>query len=160
MLWTFARPVAIRLAEMWEVDAEVETPADSASVWALWADAARWRDWNEQIATAELDGPFAVGSTARIRFKRRPRALRFTITALDPGRRFVDETRLPGARLGHEHRLQRDGSTTRIGHRLYFDGPAERVYALLMGRQMKAAVRRFGERERELALNRRAESSG
>lgn len=136
---------------MWETAAETRTDAPPSAVWALWNDAARWRDWNEQIASAELEGPFEQGATARIRFKRNPRALRFTITRLEDGRAFTDETRLPGARLGHEHRLDRTDGQTCIAHRLYFDGPAERLWALLMGRQMRAAVRAFGEREREIA---------
>lgn len=135
---------------MWSAQAEIETPAQAAAVWALWENPVRWQDWNAQITSAELDGPFAVGTIARIRFKRRPRPLDFTITAVDPGRLFVDETRLPGARLGHEHRLHVDGQTTKISHRLYFDGPAEKIYALLMGRQLRAAVRGFVACEREI----------
>jgi ligand-binding SRPBCC domain-containing protein len=83
--------------------------------------------------------------------RRSPWPLTFTITDVDPGRLFTDETRLPGVRLGHEHAIEHDGATTTIRHRLYFDGPAEKIYALLMGRQMRAAVRQFGERERDLA---------
>jgi hypothetical protein len=135
---------------MWDARAEVVVRADAAAVWALWEDPRRWKDWNPQIAEAQLRGPFAVGGSARIRFKRSPRPLTFEITALEPGRLFTDEARLPGTRLGHEHLLERDGETTRIMHRLYFDGPAERIYVLLMGRRMRAAVRQFVERERGL----------
>ena len=135
---------------MWEARAETVVRAHAAAVWALWEDPARWKDWNPQIAEARLRGPFALGSSARIRFRRSPRALTFEITALEPGRMFTDEARMPGARLGHEHLLEPDGETTRIVHRLFFDGPAERIYALLMGRQMRAAVQEFVERERAL----------
>ena len=135
---------------MWSASAETETRADPGAVWALWRDPERWKDWNEQIAEAELHGPFVVGTNARVRFRRSPRPLTFTITALEHGRLFTDEARLPGARLGHEHVIEHEGAKTTIRHRLYFDGPAERVYALLMGRKMRAAVQRFGELERRL----------
>jgi hypothetical protein len=135
---------------MWSATAEIETTVDPALVWALWEDPERWKDWNEQIAEAALHGPFVVGAQARIRFKRSPRSLTFIVTALEPGRLFTDEARLPGTRLGHEHRVAVDGETTKISHRLYFDGPAERIYVLLMGRQMQSAVRRFAARERSL----------
>ena len=36
-------------------------------------------------------------------------------------------------------------------YRLYFDGAAERISALLLGGQMRTAVRRFCERARILA---------
>jgi hypothetical protein len=90
---------------MWQAQSETETRAEPGAVWALWEHAEHWKDWNEQIAHAELLGPFAVGSQARIRFKRSPMRLRFRITALQAGRGFTDETRFPGARLGHEHLL-------------------------------------------------------
>ncbi|MGI8579940.1 MAG: hypothetical protein ACR2K9_05275 [Solirubrobacteraceae bacterium] len=76
------------------------------------------------------------------------------MTALEHERLFTDEVRLPGARMGHEHALDVVGSLTWIGHRLYFKGRAEKVYALLMRRQMRTAVRRFGELERSIAEGR------
>jgi hypothetical protein len=136
---------------MWDVTAETVSNVDPGSIWALWKDPSRWKEWNEQIASASLDGPFAPGTTARIRFKGSPVALRFSITQLDGGRIFVDETRLPGARLGHEHVLDTASGQTRIVHRLFIEGPLERVYALLMGRRMRRSIGTFGEREVELA---------
>ena len=138
---------------MWETTAETRTSAPPSAVWALWEDAGRWREWNDQIEGAVLLGPFAQGTIARVRFKRAPRPLRFTITHLEDGRVFIDETQLPGARLGHEHRVEGIDGASRIVHRLFFVGPAERLWALLMGRQMRAAVRAFGSRERELVEN-------
>jgi hypothetical protein len=136
---------------MWETSADVEARASAAAVWELWEDATRWRDWNDQIASAELHGPLAVGTKARIRFKR-SMPLVFTITALEHGRLLTDEARLPGARLGHEHRVDTTSrGAARIRNRLYLDGPAERLWALLLGRQMQASVRRFVQREPELA---------
>jgi hypothetical protein len=140
---------------MWEVSAETVATVDPGSIWALWKDPARWKDWNEQIASAALDGPFAEGATARIRFKRSPVAFRFVITKLDEREVFIDETRFPGARMGHEHAIETAARQTKIVHRLFIDGPLERVYALLLGRQMKQAISTFGEREVELAQGRR-----
>ena len=136
---------------MWQVASETRTVAPPAAVWALWDDAARWPQWNRQIATAELLGPFRQGTKARVRFKRQPRPLTFEITEIEHGRVFVDETRLPGARLGHEHRIDQQDGATVIVHRLYFDGPLAPLWALLMGRQMRKAVASFGEMERTLA---------
>lgn len=135
---------------MWSTEAEIDTQADAASVWALWENAERWKDWNAQIASAKLLGAFELGGRARIRFKGRPMASTFTITALEPQRLFIDETRLPGAKLGHEHALDSRDAVTTIRHRLYFDGPLAKLYGWLMGRQMRAAVTVFLEREQQL----------
>ena len=136
---------------MWETTAETHVAAPPSAVWALWRDAARWPEWNDQIAGARLLGRFEQGTPALIRFRRAPRALRFTITELEDGRRFVDETRLPGARLGHDHRAEPAAGGTRVVHRLFLDGPAERLWAFVLGRTLRSTVRTFGEHERRLA---------
>lgn len=136
---------------MWETAATSQTSAPPEAVWALWEDPARWPEWNDAIAAASLAGPFAEGTLARVRFRRAPLPMRFTITRLEPRRLFVDEALLPGARLGHEHRLERSGETTAITHRLYLDGAAAAVLSRLMGPGMRKSVREFGERERALA---------
>jgi hypothetical protein len=135
---------------MWAAVAEAEARVSAEAVWALWEDPTRWSEWNPDIASAALDGPFAVGSTARIRF-RRSFPMTFTITELEPKRLFTDEARLPGARLGHEHRLEPSDGGVVIRNRLYITGPAERLYAALMGRRMRASVQTFPAREAELA---------
>lgn len=124
--------------------------AEAADVWALWADPGRWADWNEQIESAELEGELAVGTTARVKF-RRGGTVRFEVVAVEPERLFVDEARFPGARVGHEHRLKPGASSIEITHRLYVSGPMSGLWALMLGRKrMRESVVRFIEREREL----------
>jgi hypothetical protein len=116
----------------------------------LWADPARWSEWNEQIERAELDGELRVGARARVKF-RRGGTVRFEVTALEPERLFVDEARFPGARLGHEHRIDAAGSVVEVTHRLYVEGPLSGFWALMLGRKrMRESVATFVAREREL----------
>ena len=134
---------------MWETRAEAETSAPPERVGELWADPRRWGEWNDEIASVRAEEPLARGARVRIRLKRSfPQ--RFAITAFEPNVVLTDETRLPGARLGHEHRLGPAGDRTLIVHRLYLDGPAVRVWSLLLGRRLRAAANRFPERERAL----------
>ena len=135
---------------MWEAKAQAEAVAPPEAVWRLWENPARWSEWNEDIAWAWLEDRLAIGVRARIKLKRRL-ALTFTVTRLEHERLFTDEARLPGVRLGHEHLVERVAERSRIQNRLYLEGPAERLYVLMMGRRMRGSVRRFVERERELA---------
>jgi hypothetical protein len=130
----------------WEAEASREMVADAAEIWALWDDAERWPDWNPAIASAALQGSFAVGTTATIRFRGRP-AMTFTITAIEPRRLLVDETRLPGARMGHEHRLDAATTGVTVGHRIYFDGPLAAFWGALMGRRIRRDLQTFLELE-------------
>jgi uncharacterized protein YndB with AHSA1/START domain len=128
------------------------TTASPAAVWALWKDPRRWPEWNEQLESGELEDGFAVGGRVRVKFRRGGR-MQLQIVALEPERLFLDETRFPGARFGHEHRLEpRAGGGSLISHRLYVTGFASGMWALMLGRKrMRESVVRFCEREREIA---------
>ena len=120
----------------WETTAELVLPDVPAEVvWArAYADASAWPRWNGALASAELDGPLAVGATARIRFLTGLR-LRFTITEADEPRVFTDETRLPGARMAHRHLLEPDAVGTRLTNTITIDGPMASLWSRVVGPQ-------------------------
>ncbi len=134
----------------WDVEHSVHSSAAPSAVWALWSDPRRWPDWNEQIREAELEGPFEVGTVARIKFKGGGKMV-FTITQLEPERVFIETARLPGARLSHEHRIETAASGIEIRNRFVLSGLLSRFYVLMMGRSLRKAIPALPERERELA---------
>ena len=136
---------------MFEAVHSERSSATPGSVWALWADASRWPEWNEQLESGELDGELAVGTGATVKFKRGGK-MRFTIVTVEPERLFVDEAKLPGCRFGHEHRVEPAGDGCEITHRLYLSGPTSGLFSRLFGRKrMEKSVVGFVERERTLA---------
>lgn len=135
---------------MFEAAHSESTTASAAEVWALWEDPERWPEWNSQLDSAELEGSFAVGEKVRVKLRRGGRQ-QFEITALEPERRFVDESRFPGARFGHEHRLEPTAEGCEITHRLYVSGFASGLWALMLGRKrLRESVAGFAAAEREL----------
>jgi hypothetical protein len=92
----------------WETTSTLEAGVSPASIWEkAYADAAAWPKWNAEIKRAQLDGPLALGASAKIVFGTGLR-LRFAVVEFEDGRLFTDESRLPGARLGHrQHHLHR-----------------------------------------------------
>ena len=46
---------------MWSAERSIETSAAPERIWRLWADVARWPEWNGDIERIELEGPFAPG---------------------------------------------------------------------------------------------------
>lgn len=137
----------------WETEASARTSASPAAVWAIWADAARWADWNPQLERAEFDTELAVGTEVKMKI-RRGGTIRSTVAALEPERLLRIESRFPFARLGHEHRVDPAGSGSEISNRTYLTGPLSGLYALMMGRQARKQVAELPERERELAERR------
>ncbi|WP_326565923.1 SRPBCC family protein [Amycolatopsis rhabdoformis] len=100
------------------------TTAPASAVWPLWTDTARWPEWDIGLHEVELSGPFRPGTSGTMTMPDRP-PIPFTLTAVEEGRAFTDETRLPDATLVFEHRLDETAGGTRITYRVTVDGPAE-----------------------------------
>lgn len=118
----------------WETTSTHEGAASPAAVWAkAYANAAAWPRWNDELKSAELDGPLRLGATARIAFKTGLR-LRFRVVEFEDGRLFTDEARLPGARMGHRHLVEpTDGGGSRLTNTIYIEGPLAALWWRVMG---------------------------
>src|SRR5262249_21760404 len=103
-----------------------------------YADASAWPRWNAEIKRATLDGPLAIGASARIVFRTGMR-LRFHVVELEAGRLFTDQARLPRARIGHRHVVEPTGAGgSRLVNTIYIEGPLTPLWRRIMG---PAAVR-------------------
>lgn len=138
--------------------ASIDIDASAEELFAIYADAAAWPVWDPDLEAAGREGPFAAGGRGWIKPRGVPRT-RVTITALEPGRAFVAETRLPFGRMRFEHRVEPRGRPgrggVRVTHRVGFAGLLAPLYRRLLGarvaRSLPAAM---------TALKRHAESGG
>lgn len=123
----------------WETTSTLEAEVSPVTVWEkAYADAAAWPQWNAAIKRASLDGPLALGAKAKVVFGTGLR-LRFRVVEFEPGHLFTDESRLPGARMGHRHLIEpteRGGS--HLTNTIYIEGPLAPLWRRIMG---PAAVR-------------------
>jgi len=139
-----------------EADHSERTRAPAELIWPLWADPSRWAEWDQRIERAELerggeDGALAVGAVVAVKL-RKGGTTRYDVVALEPGRALTTEARFPGARFGHERRVEPDRAGAVITHRLYVTGPLWVGWALMLGRKrMRESVAAFAGREREIA---------
>lgn len=125
----------------WETTSTHEADVSPASVWEkAYADAGAWPTWNAELKSASLDGPLSLGTTAKIVFKTGLR-LRFHVVEFEEGRLFTDESRLPGARMGHRHLLEpiADGGS-RLTNTIYIDGPLAPLWRRMMGPRATKAL--------------------
>ena len=118
---------------LFETTHHINAPAQS--VWEVLSDVASWPDWTPTVDSVErLDsGPLRVGSRARVRQPRLPRAL-WEVTELVDGRGFTWEAAGPGLRtIGrHEVTPDDDGCTVRLS--IEQTGPMARVAARMWSR--------------------------
>lgn len=129
----------------WETTSKLEASVEPAAVWrSAYADAEAWPRWNREIKSARLGGPLALGATARIVFRTGLR-LRFRVVEFEEGRLFTDEARLPGARMGHRHLVEEDGSGSRLVNTIYVEGPLAALWRRILG---PAAARSLPDAQR------------
>lgn len=132
----------------WETASSLDADVSPAAVWRrAYADADAWPKWNAEIKRASLDGPLALGSTARVVFETGLR-LRFRVVEFEDGRLFTDEARLPGARMGHRHLIEPNEKGTRLTNTIYIDGPLAPLWRRIMG---PAAARSLPEAQGAIA---------
>jgi Polyketide cyclase / dehydrase and lipid transport len=118
----------------WETTSTLEAGVTPASIWEkAYADADAWPKWNAEIERASLDGPLALGATAKIVFGTGLR-LRFGVVEFEDGHLFTDESRLPGARMGHRHLIEpTESGGSRLTNTIYIEGPLTPVWRRIMG---------------------------
>src|SRR5438552_4726955 len=104
----------------------IETHATPSALWRLYADPDTWPTWDPDAERVTLDGPFATGSGGTMKF-RDQEPLTYTLAEVEPERRFVDVTSVPGAtiRFGHRIETRPDGSV--LTHELQIE--AEEPFA-------------------------------
>ena len=86
-------------------ECEATFEADPDAVWKVWTDVACWPEWDISKEIAQLDGPFEPGARGWAR-QRGNLGGPFTITAVDPGRRWVSECPVPLGTVTFEHLLE------------------------------------------------------
>lgn len=90
---------------MYLFECEAMFQAGPDAVWKLWTDVARWPEWDVSKEIARLDGPFEPGACGWAK-QRGNLGGSFTITAVEPGRRWVTECPLPVGKVIFEHLLE------------------------------------------------------
>jgi hypothetical protein len=133
----------------WETTSELEADVPPAAIWArAYANADAWPEWNAEIRRASLDGPLALGARAKIVFGTGLR-LRFRVVEFEDGRLFTDESRLPGARMGHRHLIEpTESGGSRLVNTIYIEGSLAPLWRRVLG---PAAARALPAAQRAIA---------
>jgi uncharacterized membrane protein len=118
---------------------DIEAPIDR--VWALTVDVESWPRVTPTVTKVErLDnGPLRPSSTARVKQPgQRPKV--WTVTAVEPDRRFAWEARLFGTRMTASHTLTTTGTGTSNHLVLDLTGRGAGVVGRMIGHQISKAL--------------------
>lgn len=111
------------------------------AVWSLTIDVENWPKLTPTITSVErLDsGPLRIGSTARIKQPGQRPAV-WTVTKLEPERRFEWETTVAGTRMVGTHDIRPEGDATINTLGVELAGPFAWALRLLAGRSIRKAI--------------------
>jgi hypothetical protein len=118
--------------------ASITSTAPAAAFFERWADMETWPEWNTDTVWVRLDGPFAEGATGTLKPKGGPK-VSFVVAELT-AERFLDVSRLIGARLSFDHRVTALETGTRVDVVVSLDGPLARVWKLILGSDLRASL--------------------
>jgi uncharacterized protein YndB with AHSA1/START domain len=114
----------------------VETSASPAAVWKIWSDTSTWAEWNPDVQSMTLNGPFAAGTSGTMKTKQGTRQVQ--LTEVVPGRSFrLETTVIPLTRFAFECQVVAGpaGKTT-ISQAIRVGGPLGGVVGGMMGPQI------------------------
>ncbi len=109
--------------------------APTQAVWHVLFDVAKWPEWTPTIDSVERldDGPFGVGSRAKVRQPKLPQA-EWEVTEVEDGRSFTWEARGPGLKTIARHEVVPDGDGSTVTLSIEQTGPMGAVAALVWRR--------------------------
>jgi hypothetical protein len=95
-------------------------------------DVARWHDWTPTITSVERldDGPFQVGSRAKVRQPKLPQAV-WEVTEVVDGRSFTWQATGPGMTTIAHHEVVPDGTGSKVTLSIEQTGPMGAVAAFV-----------------------------
>lgn len=109
---------------MWSCEHAAEADVSPEAIWQIWADVGNWGEWNSDIESIEIDGPFAAGSIISMTPRGGDPVL-LRIATARPAELFVDEADLGGAVVTTTHQVERLGEDrVRVVYRTAITGPA------------------------------------
>lgn len=114
----------------------VETTASPQAVWKIWSDTPTWQEWNPDVQSMTLNGPFTAGTTGTMKTKQGTRQIQ--LTEVVPGRSFrLETTVIPLTRFAFECQLATGpAGKTIISQGIRVGGPLGGVVGGMMGKQI------------------------
>lgn len=128
----------------------LETSAPPTAIWRIWTDVPNWKTWDDGLKAAELNGPFATGTTGMLVPDKGPKA-KFTVTEVIPEQSYTFRTKLPLGSLYVKRMLTNQSGQTTITHEVWFTGLTKGIFGRALGRNYRAMLPGVMEKIRRIA---------
>jgi Polyketide cyclase / dehydrase and lipid transport len=117
----------------------VETNEPPAKIWQVLEDVENWKNWDREIESCHLDGPFQTGTSGYLKLKGSPR-LNTLLTHVGPFSCFVQEAKLFLATAVMTHSIVHDSGQAKVTFQTEIRGPLALLYSCFIGDAIKKKV--------------------
>lgn len=125
---------------MYLFECEATFEAEPATVWRIWTDVARWPEWDASKEIAQMDGEFQPGTSGWVK-KHNALGGTFTITSVEPGRRWISESPLPLGRVIFDHVVETaPGGQVRVAKSVAVEGGSAGLFRVLAAPRMRRDI--------------------
>ena len=108
--------------------------ATPEKIFSTYAAVSKWPEWDLEVDSASLNGPFTLGSTGKIKPKGAPES-KIELVELTENKSFTIECNLPLCKMHFVHELVAQGNgTTSVVNKLTFSGLLAPVFGRLIGK--------------------------
>jgi uncharacterized membrane protein len=123
------------------ISVSVNIDAPPEKVFAVLCDVERWPEWTSTMTSVQRteSGPFAAGSSARVRQPGLLPAV-WQVTEFEDQRNFTWTTRSPGLRMSASHSIEPRGAGSRVALSLQLTGLIAPVVSMLFGGMMERYI--------------------
>lgn len=122
-----------------EISESIFIDASPDTVFAIYADVARWTAWDPDTRAASIDGPFASGARGRlVPGKGFPVPMQFV--SVEPGRGFIVVSRVLFSTMSFSHTLRPEGTGVIATHGVAFQGPFAPFLRRLVGNRVRQGL--------------------
>lgn len=131
----------------------VATTASPEAVWGVWTDVPNWKQWDDGLREASIEGAFRLGATGRLVPDKGPKA-KFKVTAFEAGKSYTFQTRIPFGWLVITRRLEVEAGKTLFTHEVQFTGLFGKAFGNSMGKRYRSMLPGVMEKINTLAVQR------
>lgn len=114
----------------------LQTSASPEKVWSIWSDVSTWAQWNPDVISMELDGPFATGTAGTMTTKSGG-GHAVVLGEVQPGSYFTIETDpVPMTHFTFHCRVKPAGAGAEISQDVSMKGPLAFFFRPIAGKRI------------------------
>ena len=117
----------------------VEAAVTPSQIWHVWQDVENWKSWDHDLESSCFNGPFKVGTTGFLKFKN-SQQLETVLTRVEPLKAFVQEAKLPLAKVVMTHSINQIDGKTHVTFQTEIRGLLAFFWVWLLSKSIKKKI--------------------